>query len=159
MTATARDWRAQHLDEGEIREVPADAAGEFKRIVPSPLDTYASRNQITPEQRAAGRLLHDDYAVGVWGVRDCDDVDPSLRIPQSQSPGMPPTQVLAGLRYMDAMAAVTDGSQLVTRAVCCNELTITAIVGRSARKRQRAMTVLLVGLQDLVAYYAGEGRL
>ena len=161
--AIARDWRGQHLAEDTIREVPADEAGEFKRVVPSPLATMASRKQITPEQKTAGEILHADFVGALHNRRDGRDhdggTDPSIRVPRSQSPGLPPQQILDSMRYMGAMDAVTDGSKTVVEVVCCHERTLTEWLGPSRRPQRRARTALLIGLQDLVAYYAGEGRL
>ena len=165
MNATARDWRAQHQPRGcDPYETPTEKAGERKRHMPAPLETYHRRELITGDQYAAGKLLYEDHAVGVHGVRERPDVDLGIRMPQSQAPGLPPAQVIAGLRLIGALNAVSAKHQLIVEAVCCHEQTVAsrckARSGNTARRLQKAaMDALRTGLTQLARHYRGEGRL
>lgn len=165
MNATARDWRAQHQPrECEPFETPTDEAGKRKRHMPAPLETYHRRELIDGEQYAAGKLLYEDYVVGVHGVRERPDVDLGIRLPQSQAPGLPPAQMLAGMRLISALNAIGPANQVIVEAVCCHEQTVAsrckARSGNTARRLQKAaMEALRAGLTQLARHYRGEGRL
>ena len=158
MTVTpAPDYRAQHLREGEIYDAPADDAGERKRVVPTPLDTYLARGWIDGHQHAAGKLLYEDYALGVHGA---SNRNPTMMVRHtSQAPGLPPKQIIAGMRVLDALALFRPSVRRTVEAVCCRDVSVSELVGRSRRPRGRAFRELGAGLRQLVLHYRGEGRL
>jgi hypothetical protein len=65
----------ERLQHGGLITIPGDRAGTFLRVAQSPLDRYASRDEISPRQYAAGQRLRQHYELGILGISQSSTFD------------------------------------------------------------------------------------
>ena len=151
-TAADIDYRAQHQPRDcEPFETPTEKAGERKRHMPAPIETYDRRGQLDARQVQAGRLLYEWHSVGVLGA---SDRDPTLTIRRS-SPmaALPDYQLDALQHYHNALDAMPDECREVTLAVCCEDVAVSSMTERNARQTTFLMGLLRRGLNAVADYH------
>lgn len=147
----AIDYRAQHQPDGcEPFETPTEKAGERKRHMPAPIETYDRRGQLDARQVQAARNLYGWHSVGVLGA---SDRDPMLTIRRS-SPmrALPDYQLDALQHYHNAIDAMPDECREVTLAVCCDDVAVSSMARGSGHKRTAFMGLLRRGLNAVADY-------
>jgi len=140
----------ERLQHGGLITIPGDRAGTFLRVAQSPLDRYASRDEISPRQYAAGQRLRQHYELGILGISQSStfDLDRVGLTYQPDSMIMTEARLVAIERFRACVKAM--GPTLAEVVTCIiGQMRATDGNGSARRYRDIAKLYLAAGLDRL----------